>query len=98
MARAPLPRQLYRNRPVAPSRVPLSTPLRLLVAVRASGMILCSLLVFFLFVAPSRGPGAIDFNVTRGESLSSVLRRLEAEGLIYDDRVLSLWFRLWSMD
>lgn len=97
MARAPLPRQPSRKRPV-PRRAPLSYPLRLLLVLLASGAPLFLVLAIFLFVPPSRSHEAIDFYVSRGESLSSVLRRLEAQGLIYDDRVLSLWARLWSTD
>jgi len=40
----------------------------------------------------------MDFYVSRGEPFASVLRRLEAQGLIYDHRIVSLWARLWSLD
>lgn len=40
----------------------------------------------------------MDFQVSRGESLASILRRLKAQGLITDHRVPSLWARFRSLD
>lgn len=71
---------------------------RLFLFLLASGAVLLALLVVSLFVPSSSRYETIDFYVSRGETFAAVLSRLEAQGLIYDRRILSFWARLRSLD
>ena len=56
-------------------------------------------LMFAYLSTPSGGnPGAVEFTVDRGESFSSVVDRLESQGVISHGRAFTLWARLWAMD
>jgi len=54
----------------------------------------------FVFISnpPQNGQGVVELKVDRGEPFFSVVSRLKEEGVITNERLFTLWARVWSLD
>jgi len=55
-------------------------------------------LFFFIANPPPNGQGVVELKVDRGEPFFSVVSRLKEEGVITNERLFTLWARVWSLD
>ena len=69
-----------------------------LLFVALSSLLLLGFLLAFLFYPPLYGQGTVEVKVERGEPLSSVVRKLKDHGVISNEKLFSLWARLWGLD
>jgi UPF0755 protein len=51
-----------------------------------------------LYVPPLKKAESIEIKVERGEPFSSVVNKLKEKGALPNDRLFSLWARLWKLD
>ncbi len=63
-----------------------------------SSLLCLGFLLLFLFRPPSQKPGKVEIKVERGESFSTVLRKLRDGRVIPNERIFSFWARLRGID
>lgn len=63
-----------------------------------SALLFAGFLLAFLFRPPLQEPQTVEVKVERGEPLSTVVRRLRDHGVVSNERLFSLWARLWGLD
>ncbi len=55
-------------------------------------------LLAFLFLPPLKGRETVEVKVERGEPLATIVHRLKGHGVISNEKLFSLWARLWGLD
>jgi UPF0755 protein len=63
-----------------------------------SSVLFLGFMLAFLFLPPLQRPGRVEIKVERGEPFSSVVRKLRDQSVISNERLFSLWGRLWDLD
>ncbi|MBI1993635.1 MAG: endolytic transglycosylase MltG [Deltaproteobacteria bacterium] len=63
-----------------------------------SALLFAAFLLAFLFRPPLQEPQTVEVKVERGEPLSAIVHRLKDHGVISNERLFSLWARLWRLD
>lgn len=63
-----------------------------------SALLFAAFLLAFLFRSPLQEPQTVEVKVERGEPLSAIVHRLKDHGVISNERLFSLWARLWRLD
>ncbi|HEV8341295.1 MAG TPA: endolytic transglycosylase MltG [Candidatus Binatia bacterium] len=63
-----------------------------------SSLLLFGFVLVFIFSPQQQKPQSVEVKVERGEPFSSVVRNLKDRGVIQNERLFSLWARLWATD
>ena len=63
-----------------------------------STVLFVGFLIVFISNPPQNGHGVVELKVDRGEPFFSVVSRLKEEGVITNERLFTLWARVWSLD
>lgn len=63
-----------------------------------SALLFTGFLLAFLFFPSRHQNETVEVKVERGETLSSIGRRLKDHGVVSNERLFSLWARLWGLD
>lgn len=63
-----------------------------------SCLLFLGFLLAFLFLPPLQGRETVEVKVERGEPLAAVVHRLKEHGVISNEKLFSLWARLWGLD
>ncbi|MGH7765837.1 MAG: endolytic transglycosylase MltG [Candidatus Binatia bacterium] len=63
-----------------------------------SAILVLGFVLAALYVPPLKKAEKIEIKVERGEPFSSVVNKLKEKGALPNDRLFSLWARLWKLD
>jgi UPF0755 protein len=69
-----------------------------LIFILFSALLLLGFTLAALYVTPLNKAEKIEIKVERGEAFSSVVNKLKEKGALPNDKLFSLWARLWKLD
>ena len=69
-----------------------------IIALFASTLLFCGLLVSHIFLAGAQRTGTVEIRVDQGDSFATIVRKLEEQDLVRNATLFSLWARLTGSD
>jgi UPF0755 protein len=69
-----------------------------LLFILVSALLMLGFALAALYVPPLKKVETVEIKVERGEPFSSVVHKLKEKGALPNDRLFSLWARLWQLD